>query len=182
MPLTKKRKVKHEHQEQQVRGQQTSPNQEQQVRSQQVRGRQTSPNQEQQVCSQQVRDRQTSLNQKIPAPAKSIEKLINQNFKILSKLDILISAQQSIDDRLKKIEGSSDESSSEDIIKTIIVEIARNLLKVSIYPSQDEFRDETEKVLKNSFPEFYKKFRQNQFFIFYEKNIYQHLIAKHRSY
>ena len=83
---------------------------------------------------------------------------------------------------IKKIEDSSDESSSEDIIKTIIVEIARNLLKVSIYPSQDEFRDETEKVLKNSFPEFYKKFRQNQFFIFYEKNIYQRLIAKHQSY
>jgi hypothetical protein len=183
LPKTKKRKVEHqEHQEQQVRGQQTSPNQEQQVRSQQVRGRQTSPNQEQQVRSQQVRGRQTSSNQEIPAPAKSIEKLINQNFKILSKLDILISAQQSIDDRLKKIEGSSDESSSEDIIKTIIVEIARNLLKVSIYPSQDEFRDETEKVLKNSFPEFYKKFRQNQFFIFYEKNIYHRLIAKHRSY
>src|SRR6266513_6111790 len=126
MPLTKKRKVKHEHQEQQVRGQQ-------------VRGRQTFSNQEQQVCSQQVRGRQTSSNQEIPAPAKSIEKLINQNFKILSKLDILISAQQSIDDRLKKIEGFSDKSSSEDIIKTIIVEIARNLLKVSIYPSQDEF-------------------------------------------
>ena len=81
LPKTKKRKVEHqEHQEQQVRGQQTSPNQEQQVRSQQVRGRQTSSNQE------------------IPAPAKSIEKLINQNFKILSKLDILISAQLSIDD------------------------------------------------------------------------------------
>jgi len=183
LPKIKKRKVEHqEHQEQQVRGRQTSPNQEQQVRSQQVRGRQTSPNQEQQVRSQQVRGRQTSSNQEIPASAKLIEKLINQNFKILSKLDILISAQQSIDDRLKKIEGSSDESSSEDIIKTIIVEIARNLLKVSIYPSQDEFRDEIEKVLKNSFPEFYKKFCQNQFFIFYEKNIYQRLIAKHRSY
>src|SRR2546429_8927718 len=161
LPKTKKRKVEHqEHQEQQVRGWQTSPNQEQQVRSQQVRGQQTSPNQEQQVRSQQVCDWQTSSNQEIPAPAKSIEKLINQNFKILLKLDILISAQQSIDDRLKKIEGSSDESSSEDIIKTIIVEIARNLLKVSIYPSQDEFRDETEKVLKNSFPEFYKKLKK----------------------
>src|SRR5213080_4292248 len=180
MLLTKKRKVEHQHQKQQVRGQQTSPNQEQQVRSQQVRGRQTSPNQEQQVCSQQVRGRQTSSNQEIPAPAKSIEKLINQNFKILSKLDILISAQQSIDDRLKKIEGSLDESSSEDIIKTIIVEIARNLLKVSIYPSQNEFREETEKVLRSSFPELHKKFRQSP--IFYEKNIYQPLLAKHRSF
>src|SRR2546429_8010516 len=111
MPLTKKRKVKHEYQEQQVRSQQTFPNQEQQVRSQQVRSRQTFPNQEQQVRSQQVRGQQISSNQKISAPVKSIKKLINQNFKILSKLDILISAQQSIDDRLKKIESYLDESS-----------------------------------------------------------------------
>src|SRR2546429_7052065 len=33
---------------------------------------------------------------------------------------------------------------------TTLFRSARNLLKVSIYPSQDEFRDETEKVLKNS--------------------------------
>ena len=106
--------------------------------------------------------------------------MISQNFKILSKLDILISAQQSIDDRLKKIEGSSDESSSEDVIKTIVIEVTRNLLKVSIYPSQNEFREETKKVLRSSFPEFHKKFRQSP--IFYEKNIYQPLLAKHRSF
>ena len=135
--------------------------------------------QEHQVRGQQVRGQQVR-GQEIPAPAKSIEKLISQNFKILSKLDILISAQQSIDDRLKKIEGSSDESSSEDVIKTIVVEVARNLLKVSIYPSQNEFREETEKVLKSSFPELHKKFCQNP--IFYEKNIYQLLLAKHRSF
>ena len=106
--------------------------------------------------------------------------MISQNFKILSKLDTLISAQQLIDDRLKKIEGSSDESSSEEVIKTIVVEVARNLLKVSIYPSQNEFREETEKVLRSSFPELHKKFRQSP--IFYEKNIYKPLLAKHRSF
>ena len=106
--------------------------------------------------------------------------MISQNFKILSKLDTLISAQQLIDDRLKKIEGSSDESSSEEVIKTIVVEVARNLLKVFIYPSQNEFREETEKVLRSSFPELHKKFRQSP--IFYEKNIYQPLLAKHRSF
>jgi len=157
MPLSKKRKVEHQHQEQQVRGQ--------------VCG--------QQVCGQQVRGQQVR-GQEIPVPAKSIEKLISQNFKILSKLDTLISAQQLIDDRLKKIEGSSDESSSEEVIKTIVVEVARNLLKVSIYPSQNEFREETEKVLRSSFPELHKKFRQSP--IFYEKNIYQPLLAKHRSF
>src|SRR5256885_5794437 len=152
MPLLKKRKVEHQHQEHQ----EYQKHQEQQVRGQQVRG------------------------QEIPVPAKSIEKLISQNFKILSKLDTLISAQQLIDDRLKKIEGSSDESSSEEVIKTIVVEVARNLLKVSIYPSQNEFCEETEKVLRSSFPELHKKFRQSP--IFYEKNIYQPLLAKHRSF
>ena|SRR5690242_13152640 len=92
------------------------------------------------------------------------------------KLDTLISAQQSIDDRLKKIEGSSDENSSEEVIKTIVIKVVRNLLKVSIYPSQNEFREETEKVLRSSFPELYKKFHQSP--IFYEKNIYQPLFAK----
>ena len=161
MPLTKKRKVDQyqEHQEHQKH----QEHQEHQVRGQQVRG--------QQVHGQQTEQQQV---------AKSIEKVLSQNYKILSKLDVLISAQQSIDDRLKKIEGSSDESSSEEVIKTIVLEVARNLLKVSIYPSQNEFREETEKVLKSSFPELHKKFRQSP--IFYEKNIYQPLLAKHRSF
>ena len=181
MPLPKKRKVEHQHQEHQEhqkhqehqehqKHQEHQEHQEQQVRDQ-VRG--------QQVRGQQVRGQQVR-GQEIPVPAKSIEKLISQNFKILSKLDTLISAQQLIDDRLKKIEGSSDESSSEEVIKTIVVEVARNLLKVSIYPSQNEFREETEKVLRSSFPELHKKFCQSP--IFYEKNIYQPLLAKHRSF
>src|SRR5213080_361818 len=103
MPLPKKRKVEHQHQEHQEH---------QEYQEQQVCG---------QVCGQQVR------GQEIPVPVKSIEKLISQNFKILSKLDTLISAQQSINDRLKKIEGFLDESSSEEVI--IVVEVARNLLK-----------------------------------------------------
>src|SRR3989440_3550345 len=154
MPLPKKRKVEHQYQEHQKHQehqeyqeyqehQEHQERQEQQVRDQ-VRG--------QQVRGQQVRGQQVR-GQEIPIPAKSIEKLISQNFKILSKLDTLISAQQLIDDRLKKIEGSSDESSSEEVIKTIVVEVTRNLLKVSIYPSQNEFREETEKVLRSSFPE-----------------------------
>src|ERR1043166_6597118 len=150
MPLSKKRKVEHQHQEHQEH----------------------QKHQEHQVCGQ-VR------SQQVPS-AKSIEKLISQNFKIISKLDTLISAQQSVDDRLKRIEGSSDETSNEEVIKTIVVEVAINLLKVSIYPSQNEFREETEKVLRSSFPELHKKFRQSP--IFYEKNIYQPLLAKHRSF
>src|ERR1051325_52371 len=162
MSLSKKRKVEHQYQEHQKhqKHQEHQEYQERQERQEhQVRG---------QVRSQQV------------PSAKSIEKLISQNFKIISKLDTLISAQQSVDDRLKRIEGSSDETSNEEVIKTIVVEVARNLLKVSIYPSQNEFREEAEKVLRSSFPELHKKFCQSP--IFYEKNIYQPLLAKHRSF
>src|ERR1043165_63653 len=160
MPLSKKRKVEHQEHQKHQKNQEHQEHQERQERQEhQVRG---------QVRSQQV------------PSAKSIEKLISQNFKIISKLDTLISAQQLVDDRLKRIEGSSDETSNEEVIKTIVVEVARNLLKVSIYPSRNEFREETEKILRSSFPELHKKFRQSP--IFYEKNIYQPLLAKHRSF
>jgi hypothetical protein len=53
--------------------------------------------------------------------------------------------------------------------------VARSLIKKSIYPSQEEFRKETESVVEGSHSEFYKKFRKNKnsWTIFYEKNIYQ---------
>lgn len=53
--------------------------------------------------------------------------------------------------------------------------MARSLIKKSIYPSQEEFRKETESVVEGSHSEFYKKFRKskNSWTIFYEKNIYQ---------
>ena len=111
MPLLKKRKVEYQHQEHQKHQKHQEHQEHQEYQEQQVRGQVRS----QQVCGQQV------CGQGIPIPAKSIEKLISQNFKILSKLNTLISAQQLIDDRLKKIEGSSDESSSEEVIKQLLL-------------------------------------------------------------
>src|ERR1043166_8972096 len=102
MPLSKKRKVEHQHQEHQEHQKHQKHQEHQERQEHQVR---------RQVRSQQV------------PSAKSIEKLISQNFKIISKLDTLISAQQSVDDRLKRIEGSSDETSNEEVIKTIVVEV-----------------------------------------------------------
>jgi len=158
MPLPKKRKVEHQHQEHQEH----QKHQKHQKHQEHQEHQKHQEHQEQQVCGQ-VRGQQV-CGQEIPVSVKSIEKLISQNFKILSKLDTLISAQQLIDDRLKKIEGSSDESSSEEVIKTTVVEVVRNLLKVSIYPSQNEFREEMEKVLKSSFPELHKSSTRVQYF------------------
>src|SRR5256886_16456394 len=104
MPLPKKRKVEHQHQEHQEH-QKYQKHQEHQEYQEYQEHQEHQEHQEQQVRGQvrgqQVRG-QHVRGQEIPVPAKSIEKLISQNFKILSKLDTLISAQQLIDDRLKK--------------------------------------------------------------------------------
>ena len=87
MPLPKKRKVEHQHQEHQKHQKHQKHQEHQEHQEQQVRGQVCG----QQVCGQQVRGQQVR-DQEIPVPAKSIEKLISQNFKILSKLDTLILA------------------------------------------------------------------------------------------
>lgn len=107
--------------------------------------------------------------------------MINQNSKILSKLNTLVSVQKSIEERLEKIEKETSMDNN-DIVKDIIINVARSLLNSSIYPTQEEFRLETEKVCMSSYSEFYKKFRNSQWIVFYEKNIYQRLLAKHRSF
>ena len=50
---------------------------------------------------------------------KTIEKLINQNAKIMSKLDQVISGQKSLNDRMIKLEKVSDVQNDEELIKVI---------------------------------------------------------------
>src|SRR5947207_8994434 len=50
---------------------------------------------------------------------KTIEKLINQNAKIMSKLDQVISGQKSLNDRMIKLEKVLDIQNDEELIKVI---------------------------------------------------------------
>src|SRR6185437_8228800 len=50
---------------------------------------------------------------------KTIEKLINQNAKIMSKLDQVISGQKSLNDRMIKLEKVLDVQNEEELIKVI---------------------------------------------------------------
>jgi len=50
---------------------------------------------------------------------KTIEKLINQNAKIMSKLDQVISGQKSLNDRMIKLEKVLDVQNDEELIKVI---------------------------------------------------------------
>ena len=50
---------------------------------------------------------------------KTIEKLVNQNAKIMSKLDQVISGQKSLNDRMIKLEKVPDVQNNEELIKVI---------------------------------------------------------------
>src|SRR5204863_460006 len=50
---------------------------------------------------------------------KTIKKLINQNAKIMSKLDQVISGQKSLNDRMIKLEKVPDVQNDEELIKVI---------------------------------------------------------------
>ena len=56
---------------------------------------------------------------------KTIEKLINQNAKIMSKLDQVISGQKSLNDRMIKLEKVPDVQNDEELIKvkTLVIYI-----------------------------------------------------------
>jgi hypothetical protein len=53
-----------------------------------------------------------------------------------------------------------------------VSEVAKSILNNSIYPSQEEFSRETEKIVSERYPEFYTKYR-TKWTLYYEKNIYQ---------
>lgn len=67
-----------------------------------------------------------SLPQSQPQPQpqiqisnKSVEKLLNQNAKILTKLDCLISTTKSLEERVSKLEKVPESVNNEEIIKVI---------------------------------------------------------------
>ena len=47
------------------------------------------------------------------------------------------------------------------------------LFEDSIYPTQNEYKEATENYFKIESPDFYKKFKKNQWISFFERNIYQ---------
>lgn len=50
---------------------------------------------------------------------KGFEKIMGQNQKILQKLDVLISSQKNLEERMKKLEQAPDNSNDEELIKVM---------------------------------------------------------------
>ncbi|GET65546.1 hypothetical protein GLOIN_2v1775615 [Rhizophagus irregularis DAOM 181602=DAOM 197198] len=99
---------------------------------------------------------------------EALTKILRQNTKILSKLDIIISNQKALENRVSKVEESVDKNNDsnqgdEEYIKKIIKEFTNN-------------------YMNENYDDFIKRFkRYDKWIIFYEKNIASPLLAKHRS-
>src|SRR5437868_89691 len=67
----------------------------------------------------------SQLSQVSQVSQKTIEKLVNQNAKIMSKLDQVISGQKSLNDRMIKLEKVPDVQNDEELIKvkTLVIYI-----------------------------------------------------------
>lgn len=113
---------------------------------------------------------QNSSSQNSSQITKTLEKILNQNTKILSKLETLLSSHKSLEKRMS--EQAPEKTINEELIKSVVSEAARELIKKSIYPSQDELNTEAERVISVNHAELFKKIR-NQWNIYYEKHIYQ---------
>ncbi|GET52577.1 hypothetical protein GLOIN_2v1775615 [Rhizophagus irregularis DAOM 181602=DAOM 197198] len=117
---------------------------------------------------------------------EALTKILRQNTKILSKLDIIISNQKALENRVSKVEESVDKNNDsnqgdKEYIKKIIKEVAKKLLEASIYPTPDELREFTNNYMNENYDDFIKRFkRYDKWIIFYEKNIASP-VTKHRS-
>ncbi|GBC19754.2 hypothetical protein GLOIN_2v1775615 [Rhizophagus irregularis DAOM 181602=DAOM 197198] len=98
---------------------------------------------------------------------EALTKILRQNTKILSKLDIIISNQKALENRVSKVEESVDKNNDnnqgdEEYIKKIIKEFTNN-------------------YMNENYDDFIKRFkRYDKWIIFYEKNIASS-VTKHRS-
>jgi uncharacterized protein (DUF3084 family) len=66
-----------------------------------------------------VQDPRAQVSPQIQVSQKTLEKIISQNNKIISKLDSIYSSQKELKNRLTKIEGGGNSDHSEEIIKVI---------------------------------------------------------------
>ena len=66
-----------------------------------------------------VQDPWAQVSPQIQVSQKTLEKIISQNNKIISKLDTIYSSQKELENRLTKIKGGGNSDYSEEIIKVI---------------------------------------------------------------
>ncbi|CAB4376816.1 unnamed protein product [Rhizophagus irregularis] len=110
--------------------------------------------------------------------------------RILSKLSTIESKISETDLKLSDIKGQvqkiedrlKSEPNDENVIAEAVKNIAKNLIKIAIYPIQAQFLQQTEAYLSENKPDFYKRVSRKHWTSYYERNILHDLLNKLRSF
>ncbi|RHZ51353.1 hypothetical protein Glove_480g15 [Diversispora epigaea] len=85
------------------------------------------------------------------------------------KMDTLLKEQIDIKKRLKNIELLSEINNDPDFSKDVITRVTTNVFKVNIFPSEKNLKEETENVIRKSFPDIYESMDSRHHSSFFKK-------------
>ncbi|RHZ46907.1 hypothetical protein Glove_604g1 [Diversispora epigaea] len=98
-----------------------------------------------------------------------MKRLIAKIDSLDKKMDSLLKEQIDIKKRLKNIELLSEINNDLNFSKDVITRVTTNVFKVNIFPSEKNLKEETERVIRKSFPDIYESMDSRHHSSFFKK-------------
>ncbi|RHZ85893.1 hypothetical protein Glove_58g54 [Diversispora epigaea] len=98
-----------------------------------------------------------------------MKRLIAKIDSLDKKMDSLLKEQIDIKKRLKNIELLSEINNDPNFSKDVITRVTTNVFKVNIFPSEKNLKEETERVIRKSFPDIYESMDSRHHSSFFKK-------------
>ncbi|RHZ83097.1 hypothetical protein Glove_99g5 [Diversispora epigaea] len=98
-----------------------------------------------------------------------MKRLIAKIDSLDKKMDSLLKEQIDIKKRLKNIELLSEINNDLNFSKDVITRVITNVFKVNIFPSEKNLKEETESVIRKSFPDIYESMDLRHHSSFFKK-------------
>ncbi|RGB42245.1 hypothetical protein C1646_751137 [Rhizophagus diaphanus] len=113
----------------------------------------------------------------------TIERILSKLSSLELKMDQTNTTLLNFSDKFSKFDDHlKNKPNDQNLISSAVKCIAKELIKIAIYPTQKQFLAKTEGFLSENYPEFYKRVSKKNWISYYETNIFPHLLEKHRSF
>ncbi|RHZ52391.1 hypothetical protein Glove_461g17 [Diversispora epigaea] len=110
-----------------------------------------------------------ATRKEINVSESSMKRLIVKIDSLDKKMDSLLKEQIDIKKSLKNIELLSEINNDPNFSKDIITQVTTNVFKVNIFPSEKNLKEETESVIRKSFPNIYESMDSRHHSSFFKK-------------
>ncbi|RHZ70687.1 hypothetical protein Glove_268g2 [Diversispora epigaea] len=110
-----------------------------------------------------------ATRKKINVSESYMKRLIAKINSLDKKMYSLLKEQIDIKKRLKNIELLSEINNDPNFSKDVITRVTTNIFKVNIFPSEKNLKEETESVIRKSFPDIYESMDSRHHSSFFKK-------------